>query len=128
MADDLDKKKVVIVEDDPDVIDNVERRLRDHGYETIVVRRARDLVSLLKDEKPKVMILDIALPDADGIALLKEVKDDWQAKKTKVIVASAYSGRVNYQARDHVEDIFAKPFSVESLLQSVDRVAELPED
>jgi two-component system alkaline phosphatase synthesis response regulator PhoP len=128
MADELDKKKVIIIEDDPELIEEEERRLRERGYMPKVVRRTRNLVKLLKDEKPKVMILDLALTDADGIALLREVKDDWQAKKTRVIVTSAYPSRVNYWARDKVEDIFVKPFDMESLVQSVDRVSALPED
>ena len=125
MAGDLDSKKVVILEDDPDLIDAIERRLRDHGYHSILMRRTRDIIKFLKAEKPKTMIMDVALPDADGIALLQEIKGDWEAKKTHVIVMSNYSTRVNYKVRDEVEEIFQKPFDVETLLESVDRVAAM---
>ena len=125
MPDDLDSKKVVILEDDPELIDEIERRLRDHGYHSILVRQTRDIIKFLKAEKPKTMIMDVALPDADGIALLQEIKGDWEAKKTHVIVMSNYSTRVNYKVRDDVEEIFQKPFDVESLLESVDRVAAM---
>ncbi len=125
MPNDLDVRKVVILEDDSELVDEIERRLRDHGYQSILLRRTRDIVKFLKAEKPKTMIMDVALPDADGIKLLEEIKGDWEAKKTHVIVMSNYSTRVNYKVRDDVEEIFQKPFDVETLLSSVDRVAAM---
>ncbi len=125
MPNDLDVRKVVILEDDSELVDEIERRLRDHGYQSILLRRTRDIVKFLKAEKPKTMIMDVALPDADGIKLLEEIKGDWEAKKTHIIVMSNYSTRVNYKVRDDVEEIFQKPFDVETLLSSVDRVAAM---
>lgn len=125
MPNDLDSRKVVILEDDAELTDAIERRLRDHGYYSIHLRQTRDIIKFLKAEKPKTMIMDVALPDADGIALLQEIKGDWEAKKTHVIVMSNYSTRVNYKVRDEVEEIFQKPFDVETLLESVDRVAAM---
>lgn len=125
MPNDLDSKKVVILEDDAELTDSIERRLRDHGYQSIHLRQTRDIIKFLKAEKPKTMIMDVALTDADGIALLQEIKGDWEAKKTHVIVMSNYSTRVNYKVRDEVEEIFQKPFDVETLLESVDRVAAM---
>ncbi|MCY4436073.1 MAG: response regulator [Chloroflexi bacterium] len=125
MPDDLDRRKVVILEDDPELIEQIQRRLQDYGYFSILVRRTRDIIKFLKAEKPQTMIMDVALPDVDGIALLQEIKADWEAKKTHVIVMSNYSTRVNYKVRDDVADIFQKPFDVESLLESVHRVAAM---
>ena len=125
MPDDLDRRKVVILEDDPELIEQIQRRLQDYGYFSILVRRTRDIIKFLKIEKPQTMIMDVALPDVDGIALLQEIKADWEAKKTHVIVMSNYSTRVNYKVRDDVADIFQKPFDVESLLESVHRVAAM---
>jgi DNA-binding NtrC family response regulator len=125
MAMELDRRKVVILEDDPELIDQIQRRLSDHGFFSILLRQTRDIIKFLKAEKPQTMIMDVALPDADGIKLLQEIKGDWEAKKTHVIVMSNYSTRVNYKVRDDVEDIFQKPFDVESLLESVHRVAAM---
>lgn len=125
MPNDLDSRKVVILEDDSELTDAIERRLRDHGYQSIHLRQTRDIIRFLKAEKPKTMIMDVALADADGITLLQEIKGDWEAKKTHVIVMSNYSTRVNYKVRDEVEDILQKPFDVETLLESVDRVSAM---
>lgn len=125
MPNDLDSRKVVILEDDPELVDEIERRLRDNGFHSIHLRQTRDIIKFLKAEKPKTMIMDVALPDADGITLLQEIKGDWEAKKTHVIVMSNYSTRVNYKVRDEVDVIFQKPLDVESLLQSVHIVAAM---
>ena len=125
MPNDLDRRKVVILEDDPELIDEIERRLRDFGYQSILVRQTRNIIKFLKAEKPQTMIMDVALPDADGITLLQEIKADWEAKKTHVIVMSNYSTRVNYKVRDHVDVILQKPFDVETLLECVHLVAAM---
>ena len=125
MANDLDSRKVVILEDDAELVDVIERRLRDYGYQSIFLRQTRDIIKFLKAEKPKTMIMDVALSDADGITLLQEIKGDWEAKKTHVIVMSNYSTRVNYKVRDEVDVIIQKPFDVETLLASVHLVAAM---
>ena len=60
MPNDLDSRKVVILEDDSELIDEIERRLRDHGYQSIHLRQTRDIIKFLKAEKPKTMIMDVA--------------------------------------------------------------------
>ena len=96
-----------------------------YGYQSILVRQTRNIIPFLKAEKPQTMIMDVALPDADGITLLQEIKADWEAKKTHVIVMSNYSTRVNYKVRDHVDVILQKPFDVETLLECVHLVAAM---
>ena len=62
MPNDLDRRKVVILEDDPELIEEIERRLRDFGYQSILVRQTRNIIKFLKAEKPQTMIMDVALP------------------------------------------------------------------
>jgi two-component system alkaline phosphatase synthesis response regulator PhoP len=75
-----------------------------------------------------VVILDLALPDRDGTHILKELKDDWDAKKVPVIVISAYTGRLDHTGRANTEAVFAKPFDIDQLMSSVRAAASKPKD
>jgi DNA-binding response OmpR family regulator len=128
MADDGKSNKVVIVEDDPVVIELLADELRRQGFEPLVLRRGSAVVKTVKDEKPGAVILDLALPDRDGTHILRELKDDWDAKKTPVIVISAYTGRLDHTGRDQAEAVFPKPFDLDQLLGSVRAAVNKPKD
>ncbi len=119
MADDDKSNKVVVVEDDPAIVELLSDELRSQGFEPLILRRGGNTLKTVKDQKPAVVILDLALPDRDGTQILKELKDDWDAKKVPVIVVSAYTGRLDHNGRNNAEAVFAKPFDLDELMASV---------
>ena len=128
MADTETNNKVVVVEDDPAIVELLSDELRMQGFQPMVLRRGGTAVKTVKDEKPAVVILDLALPDRDGTHILKELKDDWDAKKVPVIIISAYTGRLDHNGRANAEAVFAKPFDVDQLMSSVRAAAAKPKD
>ena len=128
MADDGNSTKVLVVEDDPAIVDLLSDELRANGFQPLVLRRGSSVVKTVKDEKPAVVVLDLALPDRDGTHILKDLKDDWDAKKTPVIVVSAYTGRLDHSGRANCDAVFAKPFDVDQLMASVRAAAARPKD
>ena len=128
MADDDQSNKVVVAEDDPAIIELLSDELRMQGFQPLVLRRGMQVVKTVKDEKPGAVVLDLALPDKDGTQILKELKDDWDAKKVPVIVISAYTGRLDHTGRDNAEAIFPKPFDIDQLMASVRYAVNRPKD
>ena len=128
MADDDQSNKVVVAEDDPAIIELISDELRMQGFQPLVLRRGTQVVKTVKDEKPGAVVLDLALPDKDGTQILKELKDDWDAKKVPVIVISAYTGRLDHTGRDNAEAIFPKPFDIDQLMASVRQAVNRPKD
>jgi len=128
MADDDKSNKVVVVEDDPAIVELLSDELRSQGFEPLILRRGSNTLKTVKDQKPAVVILDLALPDRDGTVILKELKDDWDAKKVPVIVVSAYTGRLDHNGRNNAEAVFAKPFDLDELMASVRAAASKKED
>jgi DNA-binding response OmpR family regulator len=128
MSDEAKSNKVVIAEDDPAIIELLSDELRQQGFQPLVLRRGSSVVKTVKDEKPGAVILDLALPDKDGTQILRELKDDWDAKKTPVIVISAYTGRLDHKGREQAEAIFPKPFDIDLLLGSVRTAINKPKD
>jgi DNA-binding response OmpR family regulator len=128
MADDDKSNKVVLVEDDPAIIELLSDELRSQGFEPVVLRRGSTVVKTVKDDKPGAVVLDLALPDKDGTQILKELKDDWDAKKVPVIVISAYTGRLDHTGRSNAEAVFPKPFELDQLMASVRAAVNKPKD
>ena len=128
MSDEAPSNKVVVVEDDPAILDLLADELRENGFQPLVLRRGGAVVKTVKDEKPGAVILDLALPDRDGTHILRDLKDDWDAKKTPVIVISAYTGRLDHKGRENAEAVFPKPFDLHELMNAVRAAVMRPKD
>ncbi len=95
-----------------------ERRARAAGYAPLVTGEAQDLVQVIRSERPKLVLLDLMLPDADGIELMQEVRKHFDLP---VIFISGY-GRDETVARaldSGAADYLVKPFSSAELVARV---------
>lgn len=128
MSDESPNNKVVVAEDDPAILELLSDELRDQGFQPLVLRRGGNVVKTVKEEKPAVVILDLSLPDRDGIHVLRDLKDDWDAKKIPVIIISAYTGRLDHAGRANAEAVFPKPFDLDQLMNTVRAAAIKPQD
>jgi DNA-binding NtrC family response regulator len=121
---DLNPKKVMVIDNDGESIEALERTLRERGIQPIVVRRAARALQRVKDEKPGAVVLELALPDADGRTVIKEIKDDWDVKKVPIVALSNYANRLNAATRQQVESIFGKPADLDQVVTHVQRAIE----
>ncbi len=85
-------RKILIVDDDPDVILFLSTVLQDHGYEPLEARNGREGFLKVKAELPDLILLDLMMPEKSGIAMLNELKLDDQLKKIPVIMVTGVSG------------------------------------
>jgi len=81
-------KKILLVENDPFLIDIYVSRLREEGYKVEVALDGERAMEKIKKEKPDLLVLDIILPKMDGWDVLKEITKEVQLKKIKVIILS----------------------------------------
>ena len=79
-------KKILLVEDDPFLVDIYTTKLREEDFEVVVADDGDKALELVEKEKPDLVLLDIVLPNKDGWEILKEVKT--KNKKIKVIILS----------------------------------------
>ncbi|MBO0767620.1 MAG: response regulator transcription factor [Solirubrobacterales bacterium] len=110
--------RALVVEDDPNIVDLIRSNLAVRGYDTVVSTDGRDAIRLLETESPDIVLLDLMLPDADGLELCRGIRE---RSNVAVIVVSARGGE-----RDKVnalnmgaDDYMTKPFSVEELLARI---------
>jgi two-component system KDP operon response regulator KdpE len=118
MADVGQPTRALLVEDDPNIVDLIRSNLAVRGYETIASASAAEALLLLETQEPDIILLDLMLPDADGMELCRQIRE---RSSVAVIVVSARGGE-----RDKVtalnmgaDDYMTKPFSVEELLARI---------
>ncbi len=114
------KKRILIVDDEPDILEMVESLLDSEGY---AVEKAESGAEALQKiaNKPDLVLLDIMMPDMDGHAVLQEIRKQQALKDLPVVMVTARNDVVDIGgALDHnVNGFVVKPFDVENLLRII---------
>jgi two-component system alkaline phosphatase synthesis response regulator PhoP len=113
--------RVFIVEDDENIRELVLYALKSSGFEVFGFEKGSDFFRRLKTELPHLIILDIMLPDEDGISILKKIKQHDLTKTIPVIMLTAKSGEYDkVKGLDTgADDYITKPFSVLELVSRI---------
>jgi two-component system KDP operon response regulator KdpE len=109
---------VLIVEDDPNIVDLMRANLTVRGFDTLVSSDGSKALAMLEAEQPDMVLLDLMLPEMDGFELCKQIREQ---SSVAIIVVSARGGE-----RDKVtalnmgaDDYMTKPFGIEELLARI---------
>ena len=115
--------RILIVDDEGDFIELVKFRLANLGCEFLVAADGIHALSQAREGKPDLILLDILLPDLDGLSVCEILRRQPGTKKIPIIFMSALSSDVTRRtAFMHAEDFFTKPLDLNRLEK---RIAEL---
>jgi len=114
-------KRILIVDDEPDIARLLRRYLDRAGYRTLVAHTGADALRIAQTERPDLITLDIVLPDANGLTVLEWLKCDSQTQTIPVILLSIL-GDTEQGTLLGAVDYLAKPVDERTLLQHVGRV------
>jgi len=81
-------KKILLVEDDPFLVDIYSKKLQKSGYEVTIETNGSKVLDVAKEIKPDLLLLDIVLPEMDGWEILKKLSESKEHTNLKVIVFS----------------------------------------
>ncbi len=119
----LDKNKILIVEDDREMRQALNLRLRSNNYDTVFASDAIMALSIAKQERPDLILLDLGLPGGDGLIVLNRLKDMATLATIPVIVVSARDRQKNEEqalaAGAHA--FFQKPVENKELMVAIQR-------
>lgn len=108
---DITKKKILLVDDEPDILNLVEMVLHKEGFENIIkADTGMDAVKICREEKPHIMLLDIMLPDLDGYEVCKQIRE---FSTIPILFLSAKSEEIDRLLSFALggDDYITKPFS-----------------
>src|SRR5215211_4199299 len=112
-------KKILLVEDDQSIADALVELLESEGYRVTHAPDAASAETLLEETRPDLVILDIMLPDTDGLVLCSELRARWPGPILLLSATQRKSDPV-IGLRLGADDFIAKPFSTENLLARVE--------
>jgi len=128
-------KKVIVVDDDPDVrLFNV-TVLEEHGYTPMEATNGEEGKNLIKQEKPDLVILDVLMPRESGVRLFRELKSDKALKHIPVIIMSGIAEKSFLRSQKALaefgdttvpepEAYLEKPVEPEELAETIKKVLE----
>lgn len=119
--------KILIVDDEPDIIMYLKVLLENSGYEVVSASDGKEGLDLARTEQPDLVCLDIMMPKKSGVALYQEIKTDPELKKLPCVIISAYESAYSFKGeafRRMVRDrsipeplrFFEKPIDVPDFL------------
>ena len=123
--------KILVVDDDPDILDAVTMILESQGYDVVTAQDGVEGLANLKAENPDLMILDLMMPKMDGFGVCKELQEPRWSKYKNIPILMLTSVREEASRRRYeletgleleVDDYVEKPMSPDVLLDRVNKL------
>ncbi|MCP5053205.1 MAG: response regulator [bacterium] len=112
-----DLKKAVVVDDDPKIVSMAEKALQRMGFEVFTAENGAMALTLVRVQKPHLLVSDILLPGMDGVELCKTIKEDPELSHIKVIMVTGVYNEMSFKLQmDCPADGFIeKPLDINKL-------------
>ena len=119
----MNRKKILVIEDQADIRDIIRFYLEGEGYEVIETDKGDDVIRIIEKEKPDLITLDIMLPGIDGFELLRIIKCDPRPEVSKVpIIMLSVLAKDDNKYQHGFADFISKPFEKHQLITSVKQI------
>ncbi|MFH1778164.1 MAG: response regulator [Candidatus Omnitrophota bacterium] len=116
----MDKKKILVVEDHPLNMKLVVDLLELNGYEVLKAARGEDALDILGKEIPDIIIVDIHLPGMNGVELLRKIREDSRFNAVKVMALTAtVMGKEKNQMLKIFDSFIMKPIDTKDFIRRV---------
>lgn len=119
------RKKILIIDDEPDLVEMIRMAL-ERNFEVTVAYDGKEGVSKAREHKPDAIVLDIMMPEKDGFAACRELKEDRATAAIPILILTGVSeafGRTQFAKSSgmdiEAEDFMAKPVDPNELLHRV---------
>ena len=117
-------KKILVVDDEPDVVSLLDLMLKGQGYSVIVAVDGQEALEKARSEKPDLILLDIMLPRIDGYKVARMLKFDEKYSQIPIIMLTAKVQEKDRQMgmETGADEYITKPFDVTALLAKIKEI------
>jgi len=117
------RKKILVVDDEPNIVRTVADRLKMNGYDVLTAVDGEAAVALALSDKPDLILLDLMMPVLDGLAALQRLRQTDQTRAIPVIMLTARSQvqDVERATAAGAADYVVKPFDLVEVLEKIKR-------
>lgn len=121
----MEGKKVLIVDDDTDILEVLNLLFEFSGYQTKATPDASDTCKLVEEFQPNAIVMDVLLSGYDGREICRRLKAAQTTKDIPVVMISAHPDAARSTREAGADDFVAKPFDINVLLEKIEKL--LPE-
>jgi DNA-binding response OmpR family regulator len=116
-------KRILLVDDDHEIVESMRTVLETRGYQILVARDGNQGLVMAESEEPDLVVLDMMMPKRSGFLVLEKLRRS-RPDPMRVIMITANEGSRHkaYAEMLGVDDYIRKPFAMDRLLESVDRL------
>lgn len=118
------KKTIHVLEDDADIGELIAFLLTEHGYDVSVFTNIASFRRHSKQASPALLIIDVMLPDGNGLDVCQEWKTTSATRHIPVLIMSAYEDNRHDDRACHADGFISKPFDIQSFLSDVQAQVE----
>lgn len=111
---------ILVVDDDPDILDAIEMVLEDEGYDVVTSEQGAYVEQLEKEKIPDLLVLDVMLSGRDGRELCRKLRQKEETKNLPVVMISAHPSMRKSVLEVGANEFLAKPFRIEKLLETIE--------
>jgi len=122
-----EEKKILIVDDEPNIVMTLEFAFKKKNFEVFIARDGTEAIEITKREKPSVILLDIMMPQMDGYETLQKIREDPSLKKTKIVFLTAKNKTADVKKGMNLgaDKYLTKPFSVKKIIAEIEEILTL---
>lgn len=122
----MDKKKILVVDDETQLVDMIKMRLEANNYEVITANDGQEALQKARSQSPDLIILDLMLPKLDGYKVCRMLKFDEKYKSIPIIMLTARVQETDKKMGEEVgaEAYIIKPFESQALLSKIEELLE----
>lgn len=119
-------EKILIVEDEPNIVLPLQFSLEQKGYEVKIVGRGEDALEILPSYQPDLVLLDIMLPGIDGYEVCQSIREDLKMQSIKIVYLSAMGRDIDVAKGIALaaDAYIVKPFSILDVLNKVSELLQ----
>ena len=119
--------RVLLVDDDAEIVESLRLALESKGHQVLIARDGNQGLALAERENPDVVILDMMMPKRSGFLVLERLRRNVATPAARVIMITANEGNRHkaYAEMLGVDDYIRKPFAMDRLIDSVERLLSL---
>ena len=114
------KKNICVLEDNDDIREIIEIILQQEEYEVMSYATIEAFWKRPKTENPDMFVLDVMLPDGNGLEVCNELKSSASTNKIPVLIMSAHSNITTMRQKCNAEDFISKPFDINDFVHRID--------
>ena len=114
------RKKILVVDDDPDIRDNLRMMLSQYGYEVDTTDEATEVIARTKKDPPDLILMDIWMSGSDGREISRQLKNTEETRDIPIVLVSANTD-VEKASKQIGVDFLAKPFEMKQLISKISK-------